>query len=148
MRFLLAFLILTGLFALLFTIGCEVEPEITVDDVDVTLDQAADPFAIKSELTSEQASGDADILVSYNPITHWIKDGRVTRIPGRVIAWRDRQVEVLYPGQGGDEYIKVWVDYGEDFDTGDLHDGKPNIASCRFGTVGTWPIFRECSRVN
>ena len=120
MRSILAFLILTGLLALLFSVACEVEPEITVDDVDVTLDHATDPFAIKSQLTPEQASGNADVLVSYGAITHLIGDnkGPISRTPGKVVAWRDRQVEVLYSRKDGDNYVRVWVDYGEDFDTG------------------------------
>ena len=130
---------------LLAAIACEAEPPPTID---VTLDQTESAFAIESKLTPEQASGNADVVISYGAITHWIKDGRVTRLPGRVIAWRDRQVEVLYPGQGGDEYIKVWVDYGEDYDTGKLHDNKENIASCRFEKVGNWPAFKQCSKLN
>ena len=141
---------IAGLLALLSVLACEVEPEITVDDVDVTLDHAADPFAIESELTPEQVSGNADILVAYNPITHFIADnkGPISRTPGKVVAWRERQVEVLYSRKDGGDYVRVWVDYGEDYDTSDLHDDKPNIASCRFGTIGTWPTFRECSKIN
>ena len=151
MRSFLAFLILTGILALLFSVACEVEPEITIDDVDVTLDAAGDPFAIKSELTPEQASGNADVLVSYGAVTHLAKDYvgvGIKRLPGRVIGWGSEQVEVVYPGQDDRDYIKVFVAYGDDFDPDDLHDDKPNIASCRFGMNASWPIFRECSRVN
>ena len=131
-------------------IACgESAPEITVDDADITLDHVADPFTFKSELTPEQVAGDATVLVAYGEVTHWIKDkGPITRIPGRVIAWIDRQVEVLYPGQGEDEYIKVWVVYGEDFDTGKLHDNKENLARCRFDEQTGWPKFTGCNQVN
>ena len=57
MRSILVFLILTGLLALLFSVACEVEPEITVDDVDVTLDHATDPFALVEEVHPGFLSG-------------------------------------------------------------------------------------------
>ena len=108
------------------------------------------PFNIESSLTVPQKNGDADVLVSYPAVTHLIGKtrGPISRIPGRVIGWRTNQVEVIYPGQGQDEYIKVWVAYGDDFDPADLHDDKQNIASCRFAKIGGWPIFKECSKVN
>ena len=142
--------ILVGLLALLFTLACEVEPEITVDDVDVTIDHSADPFAIKSELTPEQKSGDADVLVSFGAITHLAKDGPASRSPGRVIGWMADQVEVVFSKRDGDDYVKVFVSYGDDFDPDDLHDDKANIASCRFipSTYSNWPVFGECSKVN
>ena len=131
------------------TIDFEV-PEEPERPIDVTLDTQENPFAIEEKLTPEQASGNADVLVSYGAITHLIGEtrGPISRIPGRVIGWRDRQVEVQYPGQGGDEYIKVWVDYGEGFDPADLHDNKSNLALCRFGKIGDWPTFSECSQEN
>ena len=143
-----AFLILTGLIALLAVACGESVPEITVDDVDVTLDAKGNAFAIQSQLTPEQRSGNADVLIAYGAVTHLAKDGPASRIPGRVIGWMADQVEVVYPGQGGDEYIKVWVSYGDDFDPADLHDDKENIASCRYSKVGNWPGFKECSKVN
>ena len=133
----------------LFTLACDTEPEITVDDAHVTLDHATDPFAIKSQLTPEQASGDADVLVAYKGITHFIADNKpVSRTPGKVVAWRDRQVEVLYSRKDRDSYVRVWVDYGEDFDTGKLHDDKDNIARCRYEEPTGWPMFVDCNRVN
>lgn len=88
-------------------------------------------------MTPEQVSGDADVLVSYPALTHLAKDGRAAPRPGRVIGWLREQVEVVYPGQGGDEYIKVFLNYGDGFDPADLHDDKDNIASCRFTNIGT-----------
>ena len=144
-------LLLAGLLVLLtLTVACVVEPEIAPDDIDVTLDAKGNPFNIESSLTVPQKNGDADVLVSYPAVTHLIGKtrGPISRIPGRVIGWRTNQVEVIYPGQGQDEYIKVWVAYGDDFDPADLHDDKQNIASCRFAKIGGWPIFEECSKVN
>ena len=131
-------------------VACEVEPEITVDDVDVTIDANENPFAIESKLTPEQASGNADVLVAFGAITQKIEDGRVSRTPGEVIAWRDTQAEIIHSRRDGDRYVKVFVAYadGDDFDPADLHDDKANIASCRFEHSGNWPIFVDCSRVN
>ena len=139
---------IAGLLALLSVLACEVEPEITVDDVDVTIDTSADPFAIKSKLTPEQASGNADVLVAYGAVTHLAKDGPASRLPGRVIGWMGEQVEVIHSRRDGDSYVKVFVAYDDDFDPADLHDDKANIASCRFRINGNWPLFYECSRVN
>lgn len=148
----MAKVILAGLIliALMFTIACEVEPEATPVPPDVVLTGQGNAFTIKSELTPEQASGDADVLVSYPAVTHLLGEtrGPVSRIPGRVIGWRTLQVEVIYPGQGEDEYIKVWVVYDKDFDPADLHDDKPNLASCRYEEPTGWPKFYECSKVN
>ena len=137
--------ILAGLIALLFVVACEAEPEPTPDVVLLT---TGNPFAIERKLTQEQASGDADVIVSYPAVTHLAKDGPAARVPGRVIGWLKNQVEVIYPGQGGDDYIKVFVSYGEDFDPADLHDDKDNLASCRFSQPSGWPIFKDCKKVN
>ena len=154
MRSILAFLILTGLLALLFSVACEVEPEITVDDVDVTIDTSADPFAIKSKLTPEQASGDADVLVAYGAVTHLARETRgfIDRTPGRVIGHATKMVEVVHSRQDDrGEYVIAFVRYSDGTDPDDLHDGEPNIASCRFQPStypGAWPAFGECSKVN
>ena len=139
---------LAGLLVMLAIIACEVEPEITVDDVDVTIDTNANPFAIESKLTPEQASGDADVLVAFGAVTQLIKDGVVSRTPGEIIGWRDLQVEIVHSTRERDDWVRVFVAYDEDFDPADLHDDKANIASCRFRYNGDWPIFVDCSRAN
>ena len=145
---------IAGLLALLSVLACEVEPEITLDDVDVHLDTTGNPFGIQSKLTPEQANGEADVLVSFGAVTHLAREtrGGIDRTPGRVIGHAVKMVEVVYSRQDDrGEYVIAFVRYSDGTDPDDLHDGEPNIASCRFGQSpfpGSWPVFEECSKVN
>ena len=117
--------------------------------IDVTLNTSTvNPFAIQSGLKPEQRSGNADVLISYGPVTDLVKDGPVSRTPGKVIGWREQQVEVVFSRQSRGDYVKVFIAYDKDFNPDKLHDDKENIASCRFDTIGSWPTFHDCSREN
>ena len=146
--------IVAAIVILMMLVACAVEPEITVDEVDVILNADENPFAYKSKLTPEQASGDADVLVAYGAITHFVSETRgfIDRTPGRVIGQIGEIVEVVHSRQDDRrEHVIAFMIYAEGTDTDDLHDDKPNIAFCRFQPStypGAWPAFGECSKVN
>ena len=114
-KILYGLIVIAGLIAIMSLAGTycvEDGPEVTLADVHVTLDHAANPFAIKSQLTPEQVKRRrrrAGFLRGHHPLDSRQDRGPISRIPGRVIGWRERQVEVVYPGQGGDDIrIKVF----------------------------------------